>query len=302
VTPRQLGLIAAALAALLLLWGAAALIRNRGSSDAGGGFALGAIAEGGVDTVRLVRPEDTTTLVRRDSTTWTVNGHAAATDAVKELLDALADSARRSELVAERSASHAGLGVDTAGTLVTIAGGDTTVKLVVGQRSADLDGGYMRLAGDSAVWLVRGGLAGALGRQTDEWRDRRIGGAPPDSIARVEVGRGRRSYTLRRADRQWTVDGRAADSAAVRQLLEAFRTVEAGGFASEAQADSARFRPAERRARLVAADGAPLLTLQFDSMPGGFWVRADTGGVVYRMEAWTVDRLTPAESDLRAKP
>lgn len=300
MTPRQLGLIAAVLAALLLLWGAAALIRNRGAG-ADDGFPLGTIGRTEVDTVRIARPGDSTTLIRRDSATWTVNGHPASAEAVNDLLDALADSTRRSELVAERAASHAGLGVDTGGTVVTLAGRDTSVDLVVGQRSADLDGGYMRLAGDSSVWLVRGGLAAALGRQTDEWRDKRIGGAAPDSVAAIELTRGRRTYALKRQERRWTVGGRPADSTAVQQLLEAFRRVEAGGFATPAQADSARFGPAERRARLLGADGAPIFAVEFDSMAGGFWARADTGGVVYRMESWTVDRLTPAESDLRAK-
>lgn len=302
MSPRQLALIAAALAALLLLWGAAALVRGRGTSD-GERFPLPALQRTAVDTVRMVRANDTILLARRDSTRWTVNGHPAAPAALDDLLDALADSARRSEIVAERATSHPSLGVDTAGTRVRISGrGGELAELVAGQRSTDLDGGYMRTANDSAVWLVRGELAGMLGREADEWRDKRIGSVVGDSVARIEVTRGRRSYALRRDGAKWSfASGGPADSAAVSGLLDQFTMVEAAGFASAGQADSAQFTRPDRLVRLVRADGKPAMTLVFDSIPGGFWVRPDTGSVVYRMESWTVDRLTPADSTLRGK-
>jgi Domain of unknown function (DUF4340) len=302
MTPRQLALVAGALVALLLLWGAAALVR-RGGSSGGERFPLPAIAPAAVDTVRIARTADTVVLARRDSTRWTVNGHAAAPAAVEELLDALSDSARRSELVAERTSSHAGMGVDTAGSVVRIAGrGGVQAELVAGHRSTDLDGGYLRMTADSAVWLVRGGLAGALTREPDEWRDKRIGSVAGDSVGRIEIARGRRSFSLRREGGKWGfASGAPADSAAVAGLMDAFTVVEAAGFASEAQADSARFTPPDRRVRMVGLDGKPVITLAFDSIPGGFWVRADSGGVVYRMESWTADRLTPADSAFRVK-
>ncbi|MBA3553171.1 MAG: DUF4340 domain-containing protein [Gemmatimonadales bacterium] len=302
MSPRQLALVAAALAGLLLLWGAAALVRERGA-ESGGRFALPAIARSTVDTVRIARRHDTTVLARRDSASWTANGYAAAPAAMKELLDALADSTRRSELVAERSASHADLGVDSGGSRVRIAGrSGALAEIVLGQRSPDLDGGYMRMAKDSAVWLVRGGLAGALERGLDEWRDKRIGAVPADSVSRIEVARGRRSYALRRSDGKWSFEsGAAGDSVAVAEFLGAFGEVEAAGFASAAQADSTRFTRPDRRVRLLRADGTAILTLAFDSMPAGFWARGDSAGVVYRMENWTVDRLTPADSTLRAR-
>ncbi len=304
MSPRQLALIAIGLGALLLLWGAAALVRG-GALVSGGSerFALPVIAPGKVDTVRIARRADTTLLVRHDSTKWTANGHPAAAAPIKELLAALGDSTRRTELIAEKSASHGRLGIDSSGSRVRISGrSGELANLVLGQRSADLDGGYMRMANDSAVWLVRGGLAAALERSPDEWRDRRIGGVAGDSVARIEVTRGRRTYSLRRSDGKWTVgSGTPADSSAASELLRALDQVEASGFASAAQADSAKFKPADRSVRALRADGSPLFVLVFDSMPAGFWVRADTGKIVYRLETWASDRLTPAESALRRK-
>jgi hypothetical protein len=296
----RLGIV---LVALLLLWGAAALARRHESSTSGDQFALGPFRPASVDTVRIIRAADTALLVRRDSSNWRVNGHPASQAAVGELLDALADSARKSEVVAERPSSHAGLGVDTAGSRVRIAGRDTVfADLVVGHRTTDLAGGYLRLASDSVVHMVGGRLTELLTRSADDWRNRRIGGLVGDSVSRVEITRGRRGYGLRRGQRGWSfASGGSADSAAVASLLGAYDAVEASGFATPKQADSARFEPADRKARLLRADGSALLSLAFDSTSGGFWLRANDDSTVYRMDSWTADRLTPADSTLKPK-
>jgi Domain of unknown function (DUF4340) len=295
--------LGAVLVALLLLWGAAALARRHQSAAPGERFALGPFGRTAVDTVRILRGADTTLLARRDSTTWRVNGHPASRTAVGELLDALSDSTRRSEVVAERPSSHAGLGVDSSGSRVRIVGRDSVLAdLVVGQRTTDLEGGYLRLANDSVVHKVSGRLSEVLTRSADDWRDRRIGGVARDSVARVEVTRRGRAYGLRRGEKGWSfMSGGAADSAAVASLLSAYAAVEAQGFATPRQADSARFQPADRKARLLRADGTPLLALVFDSTAGGFWLRADHDSTVYRMDSWTADRLTPADSTLKPK-
>ena len=300
MSPRQLVLIGGGLVALLLLWGAAALVRGSDRGRSNGRFALPVIAADKVDTVRIAHRTDTTLLVRQDSVRWTANGHPTAPGPIRDLLDALADSSRQSELIAAKSSSHARMGVDSTGTRIRIAGrSGQLADFVMGQRSADLDGGYMRMANDSVVWLVRGGLAAALERGPDEWRDRGIAGLVADSVARIDVKRGARAYSLRRTGGKWTLGGAPADSGAVSELLGALGHVEGSGFASPAQADSAKFAPAERSVRAARADGSPLLALVFDSMPAGFWVRSDTGKVVYRLETWATDRLTPAENSLR---
>ena len=302
MSPRQLALAALGFAALLLLWGAAALRRGREMRGGQAPAVLPVIASQAVDTVAIVRPSDTTVLMRRDTASWTVNGHPADRGAVAALLDALADSARRSEPVAERAASHAGLGVDDGtGRRVRVAGRSGPIAdLVVGHRTPDLQGGYLRRSGDSLVVLVRGPLMEALDRQPDEWRDRRIAAVTPDSVAVIELRRGRRAVTLARDGTGWTLGrGRAADTAGVRGLLESYRRVEAAAFASRAQADSARFNPADRTARLLRADGTPLLALALDSTASGYWVRVDGGPEVSRLESWTADRLVPPDSTLR---
>jgi hypothetical protein len=294
------------LGVLLLLWGGAALTRRHADApSAAERFRLPASTATSVDTVRILRPSDSVILSRHDSS-WTVNGHPASRSAVTELFTALADTAGRPELVAQRPASHAGLGVDsTGGTRVRLLRGDSLVgEFIAGHRNTDLDGGYFRLAGQPDVYLVRGGLAGLLDRGPDEWRDRRIASVPVDSIAAIQVQRGSRGYRLAKGEKGWTLaPGGAADTAAASRMRQAFGEIDATGFASGAQADSARFDRPDRRVALLRADGTPLLRLAFDSTAQGFWVRADGNPTVYRMDEWAVDRLAPADSTLRpAKP
>jgi hypothetical protein len=306
MSSKVLGRLAMILGALLLLWGATSLARRgAGQPGADDEFAIPAARRDSTDSVIIARPADTTRLARRDSASWTVNGHPASKSAVDELFAAFADTTRRTELVAGRPSSHAGLGVDSAkGARIRIVRGDSTVaELLQGNRGPSLDGGYFRAAGDSSVFLVSGNLAQALERSSDEWRDRRIGGAAADSIARVEVARGKRSYVLRRDSTGWRLDpGGRADSAAVVALLADYGQIEAAGFATAAQADSASFERPDRRLALLRADGSPLLALTFDSTASGFWARATGDSTTYRVDTWSVDRLVPPDTTLRAKP
>jgi hypothetical protein len=305
MSPKQLARLAIVLVALLLLWGAASLAR-RGSSGPSESdrFPLGAIPRDSVDSIIIQRAADTARLARVDSASWTVNGHRASRNAVQDILAALADTARRTELVGGRSASHAGFGVDSARAVrIRVVRGDSTLAdLVQGNRGPGLDGGYFRLAKDSAVYLVSGNLAQTLEQTSDELRDKRIAGVSADSMARIEVTRGRRSYSLRRDGSAWTfAPGGRADSAAVAELLSSFGQVEAAGFANQAQADSAKFARPDRRVALLRADGTPLLELAFDSTSTGFWVRSGADSTVYRLDTWSADRLTPSDSALRPK-
>jgi hypothetical protein len=304
MSARTLARLAAVLGVLLLLWAAAALAHRRSISPSAARFRLPAMTRSSVDSIRITRPADTLVLTRRDSA-WSVNGHPALASAVSELFSALSDTTASAELVAEQRTSHAGLGVDSAGgTRVRfLRGGSVVADLVAGHRSMDLDGGYFRMANSDEVYLLRGPLAGVLDRGRDEWRDRRIATVPVDSVSAIEVRRGSRAYRMAKGDKGWVlVPGGPADTAAARRFIEAFREIDAAGFATPAQADSARFDRPDREVRLVRKDGAPLFTVAFDSMSNGFWARTGSGGTVYRLDGWAVNRLTPADSTLKPHP
>jgi Domain of unknown function (DUF4340) len=306
MSAKMLGRLALVFAALLLLWGGAAVARHSERLPAGtDAFRLPKITRATVDTVMFAHAADTAVLARKDTSHWTVNGHPAATQAIADLFSAFADTASGSELIAERKTSHASLGVDSAGgTRVVIKGGGKTLAdLVAGHRSSDFSGGYVRRADQEATYELRGRLVEWLTRPSDEWRDHRIAGVATDSIAAIEVSRGSRRYTLKHSGTKWELSpGGPADSAAAANLVTGYRTVDASGFATTAETDSARFSPPDRKARLLRKDGTALLTLLFDSTKAGFWVKPDTGATVYKVDSWSGDRLAPADSTLRPHP
>ena len=303
MSAKQLVRLAAILGVLLLVWGAAALARRQEAAPPTDTFRLPRIIRSEVDTVTISRPKDTTILAQKDSSTWTVNGQPASSNAVGDLLIALADSTPpSSELVAEQKRSQPGLGVDdSAGSKVRIKGkGKTLADLVLGKRSQDFSGGYVRRAGQESTYVVRGQLIDVLNRAPDDWREHRIARIAADSVARIEITRGHKSYALVRSEKSWKLaSGALADSTKMGGLLTAYSSVDATGFASPAQADSAHFGQPDRRVRLVRKNGTPLLTLLFDSTAAGFWVRPDTSKAIYRIESWTADRLAPADTALR---
>jgi hypothetical protein len=303
MSARQLLRLVLVFLALLVLWGAAALGRRHGTTKrAGESLLLPAVPRGAVDTVVLAKAGDSVLLARKDSTAWTANGFPASMQAVNDLLGALADSGAGSELVAERPSSQADLGVDSAGgTRARVKSkGTNVIELIAGHRSPDFSGGYARLPGQDRTYLLHGRLVETLTRPADDWRDHRIAAVSGDSIGAIEISHGARRYELRRAGSKWTLSsGGAPDSSRVAGLLATYRTIEAGGFASKAQADSAHFSPPDRRLRLLRRDGSALLTLVFDSTAGGMRVKSDTGKTIYTMDAYVADQLAPADSSLR---
>ncbi len=291
--------LAVALVALIVVWLGISLLRRAGR-DREGRLALPRFDPKTVDQALIVRGADTLRFVRR-ADGWAVNGHRANATAVGDMLSALADTAAQSELVAENASSHQRLGLDSAtARRVTISqGGKTVLRLLLGSQS--YGSLYVRKPGDNAAYLFRGSLTEVAGRQPDDWRDKTIARVEPESVTAVAVQRGKRAYSLKREVRRWSLGSTAADSAAVARLLGQFQDLQAAGFPTEAQAESARFNRPARVVQLAASGGKPLLVLRMDSTAGGFWVRRDGDSTTYRLDAWTVGQLAPADSTLRKR-
>lgn len=298
----QIRRIALLLGALLVLWIGLRLVQGA-ARDQRTSLPAVSLDQASVDAITISRPADTIRLVRT-GTDWTVNGLAAAPTVAADVVRAVADTAGRSELVAESATTHQRLGVDSAQArrLEIRRGSDVLLTYLVGKRGSSWETAYVRRPDSDRVFQVRSRLVELVERSVDDWRDRRIVAVDPDSLTALEITRGRSTYRLEKGEAGWRFGGGApVDSAAVASLLGQFRTLEAGGFASAAEADSARFDAPDRRIRLTGPGGM-VVTLAFDSIPAGFWVRRDTLPTVYRLDGWTADRLTPSDSTLRPRP
>lgn len=293
--------LAGALAGLLILWLGLMLVRNAGR-DSSGGFVLPNVDRNAVDAVIIARATDTVRLAR-EGAGWTVNGLAAGPALVAQLFDAMADTATQSELIAESASSHDRLGIDSAkARRLSFRQADKSVaELLVGSRGGSFESAYLRSPGQNSVFQVKGRLLEYVERSVDDWRNKRIVEIEPDSVTGVEVQIGKTGYALTRSDKAWTINGTPADSAAVASLLNQFKALDAAGFATAAQADSANFAAPDRGIRLMAAGDRRLATLAIDSTLSGFWVRREGDATVFRIDSWILNQLTPTDSTLRKK-
>lgn len=294
--------LAGVLAVALVLWAVLAVVRRSGT-DRAVSFALPRIDTAAVDTVRIVHAGDSL-LLARAPTGWRVNGHPAASSAVDALLRGLSDTLYWSELVAELPRSHPRFGVDSVEgrTLLVSSHGKVQLNLVTGKQTTDYGGVYVRRVDGDPVYALHSSLGDALTRSPDDWRDKEVVAVTPESVSVIGIQRGSRSYKLTRSGTAWKFSsGAAADSAAVASLLNQWHNVTGTGFATPAQLDSISFRRPLRQARLTSAGGRLLAAVAWDSTASGIWLRKDSGGDVFRTDAWTMNQLAPADSTLRAK-
>lgn len=285
------------------LWGLVALVRWA-REDRVADFALPRVDTAAVDSVSLVRRGDSVLLARGERGAWTANGYAADSTRIVELLRALADTSMWSELVAQARSSHAQLGVDAdSGRHVRVSSrGKALLELIAGKRTSDWRGVYVRRPAEDAVYALHGDAVGdPLQRSSDDWRDRRIARVQVDSVTQIELRRAGRATVLRKQGARWSLaGGAAADSAAVANLLDAYKDVSASGFATPAQADSARLdRP--RIAVTLRDAKRVVLSLTIDSTASAVWARSGASPIVYKIDTWQLSRLVPSDSTLRAK-
>lgn len=301
MSARQLRLLVIALVGLLVLWGTSRLL-SRGSDVVRGSLAFPGITAGSADSVVITHGADTVRLARAGER-WTMNGYPASLQAVQDLFLALRDSAPP-EVAAISPTSFARMGVDsTGGWWVHVSGaGREALRLVIGGGGTEYGTGYLRRPGSDTVFLWRGRLPELVRRPAEQWRDHRIAAVIPDSVRRIAIERGARRYELSAEPHGWRLAQAAADSAKVAAFLGRFRDLEAAGFATPAQADSALHHAPRRRVTLRGTSGGPLLALTIDSTASGYWVRREGDSTVYRMDSWNADPLTPADSTFRAAP
>ncbi len=303
MSSKQLLRIAVALVAVLVVWGGLEIVNRRPGRPARVDV-MPPLAVTEVETVEMVSPSDTIRLSRAPDGRWLVNGFEASRTAIEGLFDALGDSVR-GELAAQSASSHERMGVDSAGGRYVRfrGGGRVLAALIAGNAGQGFQTRYVRRPGDDEVYLVHGELSTILDRDVEAWREKEIALVAPDSVATFAAERDGRAYALIRAEDGWRfADGGAADTAAVRRALEAYRTLSAQGvsFATAAQADSADFASPDRRVALLGPRGDTLLALAMDSTASGFWVRKAGSETVYHLYGWKADDLIPADTTVRS--
>ena len=293
--------IALALVLALLVW-ASLVLFHRTRQDASARMVLPRLNESQADRVVVYKGKDTI-VMERQSGQWRTGAYPAAPGVLKELFTTLADTSVGSELVAESAGTHERMGVDSAKAkrLLISGGGKPLLELLVGNHGPDFEGYYVRRAGEAKVYLLNGRVGEIVDQRPDDWRNPQFAAVVSDSVAKIAIVRGRKSYAITKTGSGWSIGAGPADSTAVAHFLETVKDVRSSGYPSVAQRDSVNFKSPERRLQLSSASGANLLTVDFDSTSNAFWVRTDSVGPAYRVDIALADRLTPVDTVWRKR-
>ena len=301
MNPKQLKRVVIALAVAIVFWVLAELLGGS-RDDSETAFVLPALQMSEVDAIAIERPSGAIALLRVGDSTWTVNGHKAAEDMVQDLFAGLTESSE-AELVATGSTVHRRMGVDSAeGIIVRFEnGGEQLASVVFGKQGRAYRTRYVRLEGQDFVYQYSGELANVVDRSEDDWRDKTILNITPDNVGRVVARRSEGGYTLNRDEDGWTIGrGSAADSAAVHRMLNQYTSLQASGFATDAQVDSVDFSQPERSVTLFGLGGDTLASMALDSTASAYWVQVASDSIIYRILQWKVNQMIPVDSTLRA--
>lgn len=301
MSERMLRGLVAALGALVLLWAGISLASGDPRADDDGGEltrAFARVSGGSLSGATITSPDGESIDLVAGDTGWSVNGFRADSQVVQRVRDAL-DAARVTGLAGRNPANHGRFGLAGDSTWhVTLHSADDSVRLLIGGSGSGFSTAFVRLPERDDVYEVDGGLRSALARPLDDWRDRTIARVDTARIASLSLERDGAGMTVTRADSAWTLDGEAADSARVAQLLSALARVDASGFSDgtvDVSDDGVR--------RLVALDAAgdTLVALAFHRLDPDWYVRGKGDPQLYRISGYTVDRLVPAQDELAGR-
>jgi hypothetical protein len=301
MNPKQLKRVVIVLAVAIVFWVVAELLGGS-LDDSETAFVLPALQMSEVDAIAIERPSGAIALLRVGDSTWTINGHVASQDAVQDLFAGLAESSE-AELVATGSTVHRRMGIDSVeGIFVRFAnGGEQVVSVVFGKQGRAYNTRYVRLEAQDFVYQYSGELARLVDRSEDDWRDKTILNIMPEEVGRVVARHSEGDYTLNREAEGWTIGrGGAADSAAVHRMLNQYTSLQATGFATDAQVDSVDFTRPERSVTLLGLQGDTLASMALDSTSSAYWVQVASDSIIYRLLQWKVNQMIPVDSTLRA--
>jgi len=304
MTAKQLMRIAAALVAVVFLWGLTAVLRNGGDTVERVPV-LGPFVEEQIDQIEIISPAETLS-VTRVSERWLANGFEADRDRVQEFFGAVGE-VLEGNLMARSASSHTRMGVDgSVKRLRVFQAGQVVADLYIGNRGTPFNSVFVRVAEQDPVYLIEGPLVSLINRNLRDWRDKRIVAIDGADVRAFEFARADTAYRIQAIDAEWEfAAGDRTDSASVASFLRKFNPLLAQGamFATPEQVDSLDFENADRRLLIEGADGVPLAELLFDeaSDGSGFWVREAVGGTVYLVMTYKANEIVPLDNTFQVR-
>jgi hypothetical protein len=236
------------------------------------------------DTVRLERTDNGWMLTQ--PLEWPVNSAY-----MKQAMRQIADMRIETE-VTSNPGRFAEFGVDDNGLHVTLAAGEKTVDLILGNPAPVSGNSYARLAQDSTTYQVRGNPKSTFSRKADSWRDRSIVTIPSDQIIRFAMD----GLQLKRDQGQpWKLTAPVVnDSIDTPQLQRRFDTVarlSANEFASAEEAAKADWNLSKESFEVESVNGTVQQIHFLKADDNRFFVRRNGEPTTYYVPKTTHDRI-----------
>lgn len=306
---RQLGWIFGALAVLLSGW---LVLRDRGETSPEG-LDLGARIGSDVTYVRIDPPGGEPIELEHRGAGWTVDGYPALDSLVATTLAGL-DTLAPGRLIARRAASHERLDLTASRAHRVRVGpaGAPQADFLVG--GSGTDGRFVRLSDEEAAYVLPSDVMDPLVGPETTWRDFTIVRVDTASLRRIVIRRGggtaaeivrAGSPATPAGGDAWSVDGAAADTAAMRVYLDVLAELRATGFPADSFAYAADFENPLASVDLYTGGTTftgPDVSLLFSTgldHPDVLVRRADDP-IVYALDRRLANLLTTTAAALRA--
>ncbi len=245
---------------------------------------------------QVAGPSETYDL-EKTSEGWQVNGLRADTMVISRLWIDLTGAVPL-EVAVRNPANHRRLGVadDSTYALTVVHADGSRSRLFVGRPGPQQPSGYVRIPGADEVYLVRGTFFDAMRQPLVYWRDLTLLAVDTAAVETVVLRHGNDTYSLRRGQPQWTVDGQPANPEVVTDLLVALGRQYAVGFSR----DSTGYGPDRRGLVALDARGDTLVALAMRlGQRGEPLVTMRGSPFIFELDRRSLERLLPRRDALR---
>lgn len=245
---------------------------------------------------------------------------AADEESVTRVLDALG-TLETGAFVTGRSEKHKDLEIDDeSGTVLTIkASSGPSLSVVLG-RYAKGGGNYLRLQGSDEVFVGKGTLAGAVRKNADQWRNKKLVALKADDINEIAVTpAGGGGYVLTKTTTKegegddapskdvWTVQDASAlpagfklDEAALSRVARSVANLRASDFVDEKKPAAETVLGASARTVTAKTAAGQSVTIQFGTEKDNkVYAQVEGNPQLYQVSKYSADGVTKALTEFR---
>ena len=236
-------------------------------------------------------PDGSVTELSNAGDGWKVNGYLVDETSLSKFWNAIGEN-QVGNVVANNAGNHGRLGLaeDSTWMVEIMAPDSQQPRILVGNSGPTYPSVFTRLSDKDEVVVVSGDLRGAVTQNLTEWRNKTIITTDTSAVKSILLEYDDETYLLQRLDTTWTVDGQAADAAALIGITAELSHMEASGFLDVGNSPSDQ----NQRSIIAMDDSGNILNQLVLSGEGSTrHVQNPKTEVVFEIPSWKFDRIVP---------